>query len=66
MDLKRKYVLDENNQRVAVQLDIDTFEKLIGVLEDYGLAKLIEEGDDEGVLSLKDAKHYYDALDKAP
>ena len=66
MELKRHYVLDEDSRRVAVQLDIDTFEKLERVLEDYGLAKLIEEEDDGETLILDDAKRYYDTLDKAP
>ena len=65
MDLKRHYVLDEANRRVAVQLDIDTFEKLERVLEDYGLTKfIIEEGGE--TLELDEAKRYYDVLDKAP
>lgn len=66
MELKKRYLLDENNKRVAVQLDIGTFEKLMGVFEDYGLAKLIEEPDDGEALNLENAKRYYDALDKAP
>ena len=65
MELKRRYVLDEEEKRVAVQLDIDTFEKLERVLEDYGLAKLIEEEDDGEMLSLDEAKRYYDTLPKA-
>ena len=28
MELKRQYIVNENNQKVAVQLDIETFEKL--------------------------------------
>jgi uncharacterized protein (DUF362 family) len=65
MELKRQYVTDEQNRRVAVQLDIETFEKLERILEDYGLAKLIEENDDE-VLDLEAARAYYDALEKTP
>ena len=65
MELKRRYVLDEEEKRVAVQLDVATFEKLERVLEDYGLAKLIEEEDDGETLSLDEAKRYYDALPKA-
>lgn len=62
---KRQYVTDEHHRRVAVQLDIETFEKLERILEDYGLARLIEENDDE-VLDLEAARAYYDALEKAP
>ncbi len=62
---KRQYVTDEHHRRVAVQLDIETFEKLERILEDYGLARLIEENDDD-VLDLGEAKAYYDSLEKAP
>jgi hypothetical protein len=65
MELKLRYVTDEQNQRVAVQLDIETFEKLERILEDYGLVKLMEENDDE-VLDVEAARAYYDALEKAP
>lgn len=65
MQLKKRYVTDEENRRVAVQLDIETFEKLEAILEDYGLAKLMEENDDE-TLTLSEAKAFYESLDKAP
>jgi hypothetical protein len=65
MELKRQYVTDEHNRRVAVQLDIETFERLERILEDYGLARLMEENDDD-VLELEAAKAYYDSLEKAP
>lgn len=65
MELKRQYVTDEHNQRVAVMLDIETFERLERILEDYGLAKLMAENADE-TLGLEAARAYYDALEKAP
>ena len=65
MELKRHYVLDEHNKRVAVQLDISTFEKLEQVLEDYGLAKLIDISEEDEALDLEQARRYYDTLDKA-
>lgn len=65
MQLKKRYVTDEENRRVAVQLDIETFEKLEAILEDYGLAKLMEENDDE-ILELSEAKAFYESLEKAP
>ncbi|MDQ3397969.1 MAG: hypothetical protein M3511_09400 [Deinococcota bacterium] len=72
MELKRHYLTDEHNQRVAVQLDIETFERLERILKDaprilkdYGLARLIEANDDE-VLDLEGAKAYYNSLEKAP
>jgi PHD/YefM family antitoxin component YafN of YafNO toxin-antitoxin module len=64
MTLHKKYVLDENNRPVAVQLPVDEFNKLETVLEDYGLYKLIEETENEDSLPIGDAKKYYDTLNK--
>jgi hypothetical protein len=64
MELKRQYIVDEDNHKVAVQLDIDTFEKIENVLEDYALVQLMN-ADDSEVMSIEDAKKYYATLDKA-
>ena len=64
MELKRQYIVDEDNQKVAVQLDIDTFEKIEDVLENYALVQLINADKTES-LSVEDAKKYYASLDKA-
>jgi hypothetical protein len=64
-DLPRKYIVDENNKRIAVQLDIATFERIEEVLESYGLAQLIKESEEEEKLSVGEAKTFYQALDKA-
>lgn len=63
MELNRQYIVNEANQRVAVQLDIATFEKIESVLENYALAQLMDEDDSE-VMTIEDAKNYYAALDK--
>jgi len=64
MELNRQYIVNEANQRVAVQLDIATFEKIENVLENYALAQLMDK-DDSDVMTIEDAKNYYAALDKA-
>lgn len=65
LDLKKRYVTDENSQPIAVQIDLATFEKLERIVEDYGLAKLIEANDSDDLLNLEDAKTYYDTLSKS-
>ena len=66
-ELKKCYVTDEQNRRIAVQLDIETFERLEVIIEDYGLARLMEEHDDEDeTLELSEAKTYYASLEKVP
>ena len=64
MELKRQYIVDEANQKVAVQLDIATFEKIENVLENFGLVQLMNDDDSE-LMTIEDAKKYYATLDKA-
>ena len=64
MELRRQYIVDEDNQKVAVQLDIATFEKIENVLENYALVQLMKDDESE-VMTIEDAKKYYATLDKA-
>ena len=63
--IKKKYIVDEDQRKIAVQIDIDDFEKIEQILEDYALGKLMEENDPSEKLDLQDAKKFYDQLDKA-
>lgn len=63
--IKKKYIYDEKNQKVAVQLDIDTFEKIEAILEDYAMAQLINKNSSEEYLDLVDAETFYHTLEKA-
>lgn len=60
MELKRQYIVDEDNQKVAVQLDIATFEKIEDALENYALVQFIN-ADESELLDIKEAKKYYTA-----
>ena len=62
--IKKKYIIDENNRKVAVQLDIATFNQIEQILEDYALGKLIEENTHDDLLDLNEAKEYYKSLNK--
>jgi hypothetical protein len=55
-EIKKKYIVDENNKKVAVQIDIDTFNKMEKINEDYGLYKLIRESENDEKLSVEEAK----------
>jgi acetyl-CoA carboxylase beta subunit len=63
--IDRQYIVDEQNRRIAVQIPIETFEKLEEILENYALVQLMEENEGEEILSAQDAKSYYDQLEKA-
>jgi hypothetical protein len=62
LNIKKTYLTDENKRPVAVQIDIETFEKMEQLLEDYALGKLIEENNQEENLSLNEAQEYYNQL----
>ncbi|MEA5604898.1 hypothetical protein [Nostoc sp. UHCC 0252] len=62
LELHKNYVIDENQQPIAVQIPIIEFEKIEEILEDYGLAKLMEEVEEEEPLSKDEALKYYQSL----
>jgi hypothetical protein len=43
LNIRKKYIVDENNNKIAVQLDLDTFEKIEELLEQHSLKKELEE-----------------------
>jgi len=62
LEIHKKIVIDENKKPIAVQIPIEEFERLEDVIENYGLAKLIDEVKDDERLSSEDAKKYYQSL----
>jgi hypothetical protein len=63
-EIHKNYVLDENQQPIAVQIPIAEFERIEEIIEDFGLARLMEEAEDEDNkrLSKDEALKYYQAL----
>ncbi len=64
MQLQPNYIVDNHNHKIAVQLDIKTYEKITNVLEDYALFKFMDGNKDDEKLSLKDARALYASLKK--
>ena len=62
--IAKKYIIDEHNEKVGVQIDIDTFNKVEEIIENYALAKLVEDDGDEESLNFEQAKEYYQCLEK--
>ena len=62
LEIHKKIVLDEDEKPFAVQIPIDEFERLEEVIENYGLAKLMDEVKDGERLSVQEAKTYYESL----
>ena len=65
MNIKRRYIVDDKNQKVAVQLDIKTFEQIEEVLENYSLYNRMKSYDKEAALDLEEAESFYAKLKKA-
>lgn len=63
--INKQYIVDEQNKRIAVQIPIETFEKLEEILENYSLVQLMKENGGGGILGVNEAKAYYDQLEKA-
>lgn len=64
-EISRRYIVDQNNCKVAVQIDIDTFERIEEVLENYALVQLMNAPDEAPPVALNEAKAFYDAQKKA-
>lgn len=62
MNLERRHIVDENNRKIAVQLDIETFEKIETILENHALYELMQADDKDEALNLEDAVKYYQSL----
>ncbi len=62
--IPRKYIVDESNKRIAVQLDIEEFEKLEDLIADYALGQIMFHEKKIEELELEDAKAHYEKLDK--
>ena len=64
LKIHKNVVLDENQKPTAIQIPINDFEHLEEVIENYGLAKLMDEAKDDERLSAEQAKVYYKSLKK--
>jgi hypothetical protein len=62
--LRKNYVMDENQQPIAVQIAIEDFQRLEEILEDYGLGRLMDEvaPDDRQRFSKAEGMAYYQSL----
>ncbi|MBS1657759.1 MAG: hypothetical protein K1X63_11685 [Chitinophagales bacterium] len=62
--VKKKYITDRRNRRIAVRISIRDFERMEGVIENYGLYQLMQQENDRP-LTLAEAKSFYQKLKKA-
>ena len=64
LEIKKEYIVGEDNKKRAVLIDLDSFEKIEEILESYGLGKYMEEVEGEETLGVEEAKAYYRSLEK--
>ena len=64
LKIKKKYVVDEKKHPFAVQVDIETFERMERLIEDYALGQLINENNPNDDMTLEEGKTYYQKLTK--
>jgi hypothetical protein len=62
--IPRKYITDAKNQKQAVIVDIETFNRMESIIEDNGLGKFMVEAEDDEILSVREAKKHYNSLKK--
>ena len=62
LDIPKQYVFDEQHRPLAVQIPIAIFNQIEDILENFGLAKLMQEVDDDELLYCDDAYLYYQSL----
>jgi hypothetical protein len=62
LKIHKNVVLDENQKPTAIQIPIEDFKRLEEIIENYGLAKLMDEAKDDERFSMEEAKDYYQSL----
>lgn len=63
--IPRKYITDAKGGKQAVIVELETFNRMESIIEDHGLAKLMDDAEDDEILSVHEAKKHYKSLKKA-
>jgi len=64
LEIQKQYVLDEQQRTLAVQIPTAVFNQIEEILENFGLIKLMEEVENDELLSRDNAYSYYQLLNK--
>jgi hypothetical protein len=62
LKVHKRYVIDENQRLIAVQIPIEEFEQIEDILENFGLVQLMEDTEDNEKLTKAEALKYYQSL----
>ena len=66
MVIDRKYIVDENNRRTAVLLDLNTFEEMEEAIENAALFARMRETDSDETYDIDEARSLYARLKEDP
>lgn len=64
LKIEKQYVVDKHNKPCGVLIPIADFERMEEALENYGLAKLMDEPVAGSALELDEANKFYRAMRK--
>jgi hypothetical protein len=59
LDIRHQSITSEDGKPVGVILDIDTFQRIETIIEDYGLAHIMGEAEDDEEFGREDAIEFY-------
>ena len=62
--IQKEYIVNEQNRKIAVQIPIETFQRIEEILENFALIQLMKENEGEEILGVSEARTYYDQLEK--
>ncbi len=62
LKIEKKYIVDENNNKLAVEIDILTFNKIEEILENYALYNYMKDSENSELLSISEGRDYYEKL----
>jgi len=62
-EIKKQYVVDEENRPIAVQIDLETFREMEEVIENRALFELMTEQSPEEALDIAAARRHYAELE---
>ena len=62
LEINKNYLLDKNQKPIAVQIPIAEFEKIEEILENYGLAQLMDETKNDKTFNKEEALNYLASL----
>ncbi|MGR9108670.1 MAG: hypothetical protein ACU843_17265 [Gammaproteobacteria bacterium] len=60
--IHKTILVDENEKPIAVQIPFEEFQRIEEVIENFGLAKLMTETENDERLSGEAAKAFYESL----